>query len=194
MDISYQLSSVGCVTKWSHVDNRSILKCTGELDLSVDASCAAIIGLERKRHALVPGMGSSRFPELGLLDYVVVSSSLANNTHMWSNGVLKTNTNVLCTMQVNDTGVAFPYEDAAGDRAVYYHSSLIDAITVEVTSADLVRIPELSDPWHCSVTIAEVTDVLEEQLSTLNKSTAELLYLKKMNAILKHGAQQQAQK
>lgn len=188
MDITYQLSSVGCVTKWSHVDNRFIFQCTGDLDLSGASSCATILGLERKRHALTPDTGSTCVPELGLLDYVVVSSSLANNTHMWSDGDLKTNTNVLCTMQVND-GVTFPYEDAAGDRAVYYHSSLIDAISVEVTSADLVRIPELTEPWHCSVTIAEVTDVLEAQLSTLNKSTAELLDLKKMNTILKHGPQ-----
>jgi hypothetical protein len=184
-DICYQMSSVGCVTKWSHVDNRFIFQSTGQLDVSALNSCADLIGLPRSSMNVVPGSSSVRAPRLGLLDYVVVHSSLSSNTHVWRDGVLKTNTQGLCTLPVNDE-VTYPYEDLSGDRAVYYHSSLIDNIRVWITDAELGLIPTCHEPWHCTVTIAEVADVFEDQLSLLNKNTAELLDLKKINTLLKH--------
>lgn len=185
-DLCYQFTSTGMVARWSHVDNRFVFQAQGELDLTAANSCAEILGLPRAKLPINGGSGSTVPPRLGLLDYVVVHSSLASNTHVWADGALQTNTQVLCTLPVNDAYTT-PYEDLAGDRAVFYHSSLIDTIRLRVTDSTFTNIPTCQEPWHCTISIAEVTDAFEDQLGQLNKNTAELLDLKKISTILKNG-------
>jgi hypothetical protein len=87
-NICYQLSCAGLLTKWSHVNNRFVFQCSGTLDLSAPNSCAELLGMERKVYKLSGGMSSVRDPQLGLLEYVEVSSSLASKTHVWRDGRL----------------------------------------------------------------------------------------------------------
>ena len=154
-DICYQLSSAGCLTKWSHVNNRFVFQCSGVLDLSAPNSCAGLLGMARKAHSLSGGMSSGVDPQLGLLDYVVVSSSLASKTHVWRDGKLWTDTQVLCTLPVNESASG-PYEDASGARSVCYDSSLINGITIKITDSQFTPIHDCVDPWHCTVTLAEI--------------------------------------
>lgn len=191
-DLCYQISSTGLTARWSHVDNKFVFQAAGLLDLTAPDSCADVLGFPRAQVAVTPGTSSPQVPQLGLLDYVVVGSSLASNTHVYNDGMgLAPNTHVLCTLPVTEAAI-LPYEDLAGDRAVYYQSSIIDAIRISMLDASLQAIPALQKPWHCTVTIAEVTDVFEDQLGQLNRSTAELLDLKKLNTVLKNVGSSQA--